>query len=295
MKKKTLLALALVGILSLFTACGNLGSQKSESGLTKEELQTQIDKKFEEIDGVIKGHEDLWQKLSEAGKDMKPDQGDTTLYSGYMAKLIKEHGDFLSETEKKDLGGDIEKIKTIEKDLEKFETELAKLNEATGETSEANLPEAFPAFEGKDLEGNPVDNSLFTKNKVTVVNFWFSGCSPCVEELNLLNDLNNKLKEKGGAVVGINTDTLDGPEAQVKEAKEILSKKGATYTNIYFAKDSEAGKFSDLIIGFPTTIVLDNQGKLVGEPLMGAIDYPDVEKALQAQIDKALGGAEGQK
>ena len=56
----------------------------------------------------------------------------------------------------------------------------------------------FPKFEGSDLEGNPVDNSLFAGNAFTVVNFWFNGCKPCVEELDDLNALNEKVKAQGG-------------------------------------------------------------------------------------------------
>ena len=58
------------------------------------------------------------------------------------------------------------------------------------------------------------------KNKVTVVNFWFSGCKPCVGELSKLNELNEKLKEMGGEVVGINMDTLDNNEAESKRQKK---------------------------------------------------------------------------
>ena len=103
----------------------------------------------------------------------------------------------------------------------------------------------FPAFEGKDLDGNTVKSSeLFSKNAVTVVNFWFTTCNPCVGELSELDALNKKLAEKGGALIGVNTFTLDGDEAAISEAKNVLAKKSATYQNVYFASDGEAGKFT---------------------------------------------------
>ena len=46
--------------------------------------------------------------------------------------------------------------------------------------SETAAASAFPEFTGKDLDGNAVDSSLFANNAYTVVNFWFSGCKPCV-------------------------------------------------------------------------------------------------------------------
>ncbi len=131
---------------------------------------------------------------------------------------------------------------------------------------------AFPKFEGSDLEGNPVDNSLFAGNAFTVVNFWFNGCKPCVEELDDLNALNEKVKAQGGEVIGINTETLDGNQQGIDAAKKLLETTGASYRNIYFASGSEAGKFALNIMAFPTTYVFDRDGNVVGQPLLGGID-----------------------
>ena len=68
----------------------------------------------------------------------------------------------------------------------------------------------FRAFTGSNLDGGSVSSDIFAENSVTVVNFWFSSCAPCVGELPELNALNEELMEKGGAVIGINTDTLGG-------------------------------------------------------------------------------------
>ena len=147
----------------------------------------------------------------------------------------------------------------------------------------------FPAFEGKDLDGNTVKSSeLFSKNAVTVVNFWFTTCNPCVGELSELDTLNKELTEKGGALIGVNTFTLDGDEAAISEAKNVLAKKSATYQNVYFASDGEAGKFSTNIFAYPTTYVVDRNGNIVGDPIVGAITEKTQAEALQAQIDKAL-------
>ena len=147
----------------------------------------------------------------------------------------------------------------------------------------------FPAFEGKDLDGNTVKSSeLFAKNAVTVVNFWFTTCNPCVGELAELDALNKELAEKGGALIGVNTFTLDGNETAISEAKDVLAKKGATYQNVYFASDGEAGKFTTNIFAYPTTYVVDRNGNIVGDPIVGAITEQKQAEALQAQIDKAL-------
>ena len=147
----------------------------------------------------------------------------------------------------------------------------------------------FPAFEGKDLDGNPVkSDELFSGNAVTVVNFWFTTCNPCVGELAELDALNKELAEKGGALIGVNTFTLDGDETAISEAKDVLAKKGATYQNVYFASDGEAGKFTTNIFAYPTTYVVDRSGNIVGDPIVGAITEKKQAETLQKLIDQTL-------
>ena len=155
-------------------------------------------------------------------------------------------------------------------------------------TDDSSLPN-FPAFEGKDLDGNTVKSSdLFSGNAVTVVNFWFTTCGPCVGELGDLDALNKELSGKGGALIGINAFTLDGNEAAISDAKDVLAQSGATYQNVYFDSGSEAGKFVESIYAYPTTYVVNRSGRIVGDPIVGAITSKAQADALQAQIDKAL-------
>lgn len=155
-------------------------------------------------------------------------------------------------------------------------------------TDDSSLPK-FPAFEGKDLDGNTVKSSdLFSGNAVTAVNFWFTTCGPCVGELGDLDALNKELSGKGGALIGINAFTLDGNEAAISDAKDVLTQSGATYQNVYFDSGSEAGKFVESIYAYPTTYVVNRSGRIVGDPIVGAITSKAQADALQAQIDKAL-------
>ena len=156
-------------------------------------------------------------------------------------------------------------------------------------SSEDSSVQQFPAFEGKDLDGNPVkSDDLFSGNAVTVVNFWFTTCNPCVGELAELDALNKELAEKGGSLIGVNTFTLDGDEAAISEAKDVLAKKGATYQNVYFDSDGEAGKFTTNIFAYPTTYVVDRSGNIVGEPIVGAITEKKQAETLQKLIEQAL-------
>ena len=155
--------------------------------------------------------------------------------------------------------------------------------------AEQGSMQKFPAFEGKDLDGNAVkSDELFSGNAVTVVNFWFTTCNPCVGELSELDALNEELAEKGGSLIGVNTFTLDGDEAAISEAKDVLAKKGATYQNVYFDSDGEAGKFTANIFAYPTTYVIDRNGNIVGEPIVGAITEKKQAETLQKLIEQTL-------
>ena len=284
-----LLALAMAFALA---ACGPnpKGTRVKQADLTVDEMQARIDGQFDKLYGVMDEHEELWNRLFAQSDDTVNKTDDGSIVSGYLKTLVEKHKSLLSDEEQKTLASDIEKIITIETELEELEDIYAKMLEENGINPENPTPESFPAFKGKDLDGNDVDSAkLFAGNKVTVVNFWFSGCSTCVAELGELNALNEQLKEKGGAVIGINTDTLDGKKAMTDEAKSILSQKGASYQNVYFESDSEAGKFANQIIGFPTTYVVDSSGKIVGEPLMGGIDSHGMLDLLKVRIYEALG------
>ena len=216
--------------------------------------------------------------------------------------VTKTPKDQFTADELKLLQGEAEKIRDIEDKLTMLEEKYPDIAQESidGDMSvpagsDMTTPpddgsmQKFPAFEGKDLDGNTVKSSeLFSKNAVTVVNFWFTTCNPCVGELAELDTLNKELTEKGGALIGVNTFTLDGDEAAISEAKNVLAKKGATYQNVYFASDGEAGKFTTNIFAYPTTYVVDRNGNIVGDPIVGAITEKKQAEELQAQIDKAL-------
>ena len=164
-------------------------------------------------------------------------------------------------------------------------------NAASDTTCQENNAEnvsPFKIFSGMDFDGNSVDESLFSENAVTVLNFWFTGCKPCVAELPKLNELNDAIKSMGGEVVGINTETFDGNEAAIQEASAILESQGAKYRNLSIDSASDAGKYASNIMAFPTTILVDRNGNIVGDPLLGGIDNQDNYDALMKQIQSVI-------
>ena len=297
--KKVIAASLAISVLFAFTGCGNSSSTtntKQESSSTTEtgstdELNKKLDDLYQQENQLFADHKDAWDKVF--GLMNKNTDGDAMNenYADFLASTVESNKDSFSEEEYETLSKDIETIRGIEEEIAKLEKESAASESSDNASSKSDESTGvFQGFKGKDLDGNDVDDSLFAKNKVTVVNFWFSGCKPCVGELSKLNELNEKLKEMGGEVVGINTDTLDNNEAGIKETKEILKAQGASYKNLTFDSNSTVGKYAGNIMAFPTTVLVDKDGNIVGEPFMGGIDdqsnYDQLMKQIQSVLDQ---------
>ena len=289
MKKLTALLLATLMVLSL-AACGAKGDSKTEnSGDTAqtEEAAATYKSLMDRENEILAENTELWEKVFLAADKGMTMQEDGKNYGDFLLDTIESAKDQFSDEEYALLKKSAQEISEIENKLTELEKQHPEiLNEETDANGDA---QTFPAFEGKDLDGNEVkSDELFSANAVTVVNFWFTTCSPCVGELGDLDALNKELAEKGGALIGVNTFTLDGDEAAISEAKDVLAKKGATYQNVYFDSDGEAGKFTANIFAYPTTYVIDRDGNIVGEPIVGAITEQKQAETLQKLIDQAL-------
>ena len=312
-KKIITLLLAALLVLSL-AACGAKDNDKQAdmSGdssamtgepKTAEEAAALYDELMARENAIQAENTELWEKVFLSADKGMAMMEDGKNYGEFLLSTIEAAKEQFTDEEYELLKEKATEIKNIEDRLAALEEKFPSLSGTPAEDGSMSVPagsdkttppddgsmQKFPAFEGKDLDGNTVKSSeLFAKNAVTVVNFWFTTCKPCVGELAELDALNKELAEKGGALIGVNTFTLDGDEAAISEAKDVLAKKGATYQNVYFASDGEAGKFTTNIFAYPTTYVVDRNGNIVGDPIVGAITEKKQAEALQAQIDKAL-------
>ena len=289
MKKLTALLLATLMVLSL-AACGAKGDSKTEnSGDTAQTEEAAATHKslMDRENEILSENTELWEKVFLAADKGMAMIEDGKNYGDFLLDTIESAKDQFSDEEYALLKKSAQEISEIENKLTELEKQHPEiLNEETDANGDV---QKFPSFEGKDLDGNEVkSDELFSANAVTVVNFWFTTCSPCVGELGDLDALNKELAEKGGALIGVNTFTLDGDEAAISEAKDVLAKKGATYQNVYFASDGEAGKFTTNIFAYPTTYVVDRNGNIVGDPIVGAITEKKQAETLQKLIDQTL-------
>ena len=311
-QKFTALLLAVLLVLSL-AACGTKDNEKkadmssNNSAMTDEPKNAEealaLHKKLmEQENTILSQNTALWEKVFMAADKGMTLQEDGKNYGEFLLDTIEGAKDQFTDEEYKMLKESATEISNIENKLTELENKYPEImqesidgNMSVPAGSDMTNPpddgsmQKFPAFEGKDLDGNPVkSDELFSANAVTVVNFWFTGCKPCVGELSELDALNKELAKKGGALIGVNTSTLDGDEAEISEAKDVLAKKGVTYQNVYFAPDGEAGKFITNILAYPTTYVVDRSGNIVGEPIVGAITEKKQAETLQKLIDQAL-------
>ena len=293
--KKTLLSIiTLCAALSL-TACSGSGSattessQKTQTEATTEAADnsnTKLDDLYQQENQIFANHQDVWNKVfGMMNKSSADPSGD---YADYLAGTVESNKESFTDDELKTLNDDIETIRQIEKQISEIENNNTG-SDSTDQNDSSEEITPFNSFSGKDLDGNSVDESLFSNNAVTVVNFWFTGCKPCVAELSKLNELNDAIKSMGGEVVGINTETFDGNEDAIKEAAAVLDSQGAKYRNISVDSDSSVGKYASDIMAFPTTILVDRNGNIVGDPMLGGIDdqanYDSLMKQIQSVID----------
>ena len=314
MNVKKILALMLCAMMLLsLAACGAKdndkqadmsgdGSAMTGEPKTTEEALALHKELLERENALLSENAELWEKVFMAADKGMTMQEDGKNYGDFLLKTIEDAKEEFSDEEYEWLKESATEISNIENKLTELEEKYPEIMQKSMDGdmsmpagSDTSTPpddgsmQKFPAFEGKDLDGNTVkSDELFSGNAVTVVNFWFTTCNPCVGELAELDALNKELAEKGGSLIGVNTFTLDGDETAISEAKDVLAKKGATYQNVYFDSDGEAGKFTTNIFAYPTTYVVDRSGNIVGEPIVGAITEKKQAETLQKLIEQAL-------
>ena len=314
MNVKKILALMLCAMMLLsLAACGAKGNDKQadmsgdSSAMTGEpknaEKALALHKELlERENAILSENTELWEKVFMAADKGMTMQEDGKNYGDFLLDTVEAAKEQFTDKEYEWLKESATEISNIENRLTELEEKYPEIMQKSMDGdmsmpagSDTSTPpddgsmQKFPAFEGKDLDGNTVkSDELFSANAVTVVNFWFTTCNPCVGELSELDALNKELAEKGGSLIGVNTFTLDGDETAISEAKDVLAKKGATYQNVYFDSDGEAGKFTTNIFAYPTTYVVDRSGNIVGEPIVGAITEKKQAETLQKLIDQAL-------
>lgn len=290
-------------IIALFTLCtalsitGCAGQETSKTENTQntaavsasessaDDSNAALDDLYQQENQIFADHKDVWDKVF--GMMNKSTADPDGNYADYLADTVEANKTSFTDSELKTLTDDIKTIRKIEEQITEIESQNV-VSDTSGAKNDSDDTAPFQNFSGKDFDGNAVDQNLFSGNAVTVINFWFTGCKPCVAELSKLNELNDTIKSMGGEVVGINTETFDGNEDAIKEAAAVLESQGAAYRNLSIDSASDAGKYASNIMAFPTTILVDRNGNIVGDPMLGGIDNQDNYDTLMKQIQSVI-------
>ena len=299
MKKKMVMLLLVSTMLTGAYGCSSSATNASSSATAEttaaettaaaitdsadsSDLPDDLNELFQMENDIFAEHNTLWEKVFASMDKATPPASDD--YASFLAATIDAIKEELSEEDLATLNADVEQIRKIEDKM----TEVQSTDSDTIFGSDISAGEKFPAFEGTDFDGNAISDSIFSEHAVTLVNFWFNECSPCVEELPTLSELNKTLQEKGGTLIGINTEVFDNNEDAIAAAKELLATQGASYTNLILSSDSEAGKYASGIMSFPTTLIIDRNGNIVGDPIIGNLNGGDNLQNLMDRIDAVI-------
>lgn len=120
-----------------------------------------------------------------------------------------------------------------------------------------------PGFSLAALQFSPGNKSTLSladlKGKAVVLNFWASWCSPCKEELPLLESNWRQVQAQGKQVVFLG---IDFEEAR-GDAASFLQQQGITYPAALDTDGSAASSYK--IVSLPDTIFINRQGIVVGK------------------------------
>lgn len=134
-------------------------------------------------------------------------------------------------------------------------------------SEESSLSDAMPEFSTVDLEGNEVTNDIFSQADLTVVNFWATYCSPCINEMPELEEWSKAMPDNV-QIIGIAADVPPEDSEQYALAQQVVEKTGVSFVNLAAAE--EFHPIIREIVGVPTTFFVDRNGKFAGSPIVGA-------------------------
>ena len=130
-------------------------------------------------------------------------------------------------------------------------------------------------FSTTDYQGNTVTDAIFREQKLTLINYWAYWCPPCVGEMPDLQKISEEYGDNGLRILGV-SDKED-KEDNIKTLAEI----GVTYTCMDYV--SEFDKYLDS--GYvPTSVFVNQEGKVVGEVQVGSLEYSDWIKLIDSWL-----------
>jgi len=117
----------------------------------------------------------------------------------------------------------------------------------------APSPALAPDFTLKTLDGQEVTLTKL-KGKVVLLDFWATWCAPCREAIPHLINLQKTYQEKGIEVIGMNMDRGDA-----ETVRRFVKSMDIPYP-ITLTSEEVSRNYG--VTGLPTTILIDQEGKI---------------------------------
>ena len=152
---------------------------------------------------------------------------------------------------------------------------------------EGEKPTTLGKFEAKDQDGNKFTNEDFKNYDATVINLWFTGCSACIQEMPELNKIADDFKKDEKVNFLTLCTDAEYDQSTMDAFKRIVDENKPTYQALGIKNEGEIKKYLDHVFAYPTTIVVDKNGNIVGEDVLGAITSEDQIAKLKANIEMA--------
>jgi len=127
-------------------------------------------------------------------------------------------------------------------------------------------------FKAQDINGNEVTKDIFSNYDLTLVNLFTTWCSPCVEEIPYLSQIDKELSDKGVNVIGIVLDVNeDGKidDKKLEKLKEIIQSTNAGYDILLPDSVLREGRLKG-VDSVPESFFVDKNGNIVGETYVGS-------------------------
>ena len=153
-------------------------------------------------------------------------------------------------------------------------------------TDSQNVATDLSNLQTVDIDGKEFSGKDFSDYDLTMVNVFATWCSPCVQEIPDLAEIQKEMKDKGINIVGVVTDTVDQTgenQEALEKAKLIRERSKAEYPFLIPDKSNFNGRLSG-IQAFPETFFVDKKGQIVGETYSGSHN----KKAWLEIIEKEL-------
>lgn len=135
-----------------------------------------------------------------------------------------------------------------------------------------NVGKQFPSFTAKTLNGEIISEKQLL-DRVTLFNFWFQYCEPCIVEFDGLNSIFQKFNRNSVfQFISFTSDNSEDANESVRKYKLAFSVCPITEKECFHLNFNQ---------GFPTTIIVDKSGKIIFIKSGGSLEKEQIDLDIQ--------------